>query len=172
MVEKNTGEFHAPPPPSTPRVAPWDAVQELCNRLDRLIAILETWTGPGYPGGEVTAEIATIWEAGPIQEMLAPLPVRAAGISNTEMLEWTRGKRLIIKITSTLDQAIVVQPVGNIRKAITDAVNINGPLPCAALSNITIGFAWDDWHPYIGAILTIAVAPTQGSVKVEAVIQE
>lgn len=164
-------KIHPPPPLSTPRLAPWDAVQELCNRLDHLIAILEAIEfPPGIPG--VPGEVIAPWVAGPTKEILAPSPIRAAGFINTEMLNWQRGKRLIIKVTSTLDQAIVVQPVGNIEKAIFGAVNINAPLPCAAFSNITVGFAWDDWHPYIGAVLTHAVAPTVGTVKVETVIQE
>jgi len=168
MAEKDTGQVHPPPFVSTPRVAPWDAVQELCNRLDRLISLLE---GLSYPPG-VPSELKCIWEAGPIQVILKDAVIRAVGITNTDMLDWQKGKRLILKVTSTLDVAITVQPVGNIEKAINGAVNIDGILPCAAYSNITVGLAWDDWHPYVGAIVTHAVAPTVGIVKVEAVIQE
>ena len=172
MVQ-NEPKVHPPPTVSTPRLAPWDAVQELCNRLDRLIAILEGIEFPEYPGGPgAPGEVITQWVAGPTKEILAPSPVRVAGTTLTEMLNWTKGKRLIIKVTSKLNQAITVQLVGNIDNAISGAVNIDVPLPCAALSNITVGPAWDDWHPYIGAILTHAVAPTAGTVKVEAVIQE
>lgn len=170
MAEKDKGEMHPPPPPSTPRLAPWDHVDELCKKLDRLIEILEGWV-PGGAGG-ITAEVRTPWVAGDIKTMLQDLQIRNAGATNTEMLAWTNGKRLIIKVTSTLDQNINVQVVGNIENGIFGAVNINAPLLCAAFSNITIGLAWDDWHPYIGAVLTHAVAPTQGVVKVEAVIQE
>jgi len=112
------------------------------------------------------------WVAGPTQTLLAPTPVRLAGTINTRMLDWTKGTRLIIKVTSTLDQAMTVQVVGNIENAIAGALNLNAPLPCAALSNISVGLAWDDWHPYIGAALTLAVAPAVGTVRVEAVIQE
>lgn len=122
--------------------------------------------------GSVPSKIIVQWVAQPTEEILAPSPIRAAGITNTRMLDWTKGTRLIIKVTSTLDQPITVQVVGNIENAIVGAVNINGPLPCAAISNITVGMAWDDWHPYIGAVLTLAVAPTLGAVRVEAVIQE
>jgi len=122
--------------------------------------------------GSVPGKAITQWEAGPTTVILAPSTVRVAGTTNTAMLNWTKGKRLIIKVTSTLDQAIIVQLVGNTENAIAGATNINGPLPCAVSSNITVGLAWDDWHPYIGAILTHAVAPTVGTVRVEAVIQE
>lgn len=169
-MEEPRGKMHPPPRPTTPRVAPWDAVQELCDRLDRLIAALEGLTPGEFPS--IEAEIKAVWEAGDIIKILDFIEIRAVGVTNTEMLQWTKGKRLILKVTSTLDQAITVQVVGNIDDAIFGAVNINAPLPCAALSNITVGLAWDDWHPYIGAVLTHAVAPTQGIVKVEAVIQE
>ena len=170
-MAENEPKIHPPPKPSTPRLAPWDAVQELSNRLDRLISVLEGIViPPGGPG--VPSEIIAEWIAGPTKVILAFSSIRAAGVTNTDMLNWTKGKRLIIKVTSTLDQALAVQIVGNIENAINGAVNINGPLPCAAYSNITVGLAWDDWHPYVGAVLTHAVAPTVGTVKVETVIQE
>lgn len=120
--------------------------------------------------GSISSKVQ--WVAKPTQTILAALPVRAIGTTNTTMLDWRKGQRLIIKVTSTLDQAIAVQVVGNIENTINGAVNLNAPLPCTALGNITVGMAWDDWHPYIGAVLTHAVAPTVGTVKVEAVIQE
>lgn len=173
MVEPNTGKITPPPPLSTPRLAPWDAVQELCNRLDRLISVLEGLTLGGAPGegAGVFGEVTDIWEAGPTREILAPVLVRAAGATNTEVIDFTRGKRLIIKVTSTLDQVTTVQVVGNIENSIIGAGNIGVALPCAAFSNITIGLGWGNWHPYIGVILTHAIPPTQGTVKVEAVIQ-
>lgn len=174
MVEKNTGEMHPPPLPSTPRVAPWDAVQELCNRLDRLLTAIESWTPGGVPGVPgIEAEFATIWESGPTQELLTKTAIRVAGTTNSEMVDYNKGKRLIIKVTSTLDQAINVQPVGNIKNTIVGAANIGlAPIPCPAGANISIGFAWADWHPYIGVILTHAVAPTAGEAGVKAVVQE
>ena len=122
--------------------------------------------------GSVPSKIIVQLVARPTEAILAPTPVRLAGTINTRMLDWTKGTRLIIKVTSTLDQAITVQVVGNIENTMVGAVNINGPLPCAVISNITVGMAWDDWHPYIGAVLTLAAAPTVGTVRVEAVIQE
>jgi len=172
----NEPKVYPPPPVSTPRLAPWDAVQELCNRLDHLIALFEAIKIPEYPGVPgapgVPSEIIAQWIAAPTKVILAASSVRAVGTTNTEMLDWKQGKRLIIKVTSTLDQAIIVQLVGNIENAISGAVAIPPALNCAAYSNITVGLAWDDWHPYVGAVLTHAIAPTVGTVKVEAVIQE
>lgn len=171
MTEENTGQLHPPPPPSTPRVAPWDAVQELSNRLDRLATILEGWAPGGAPG--VSYEFSAIWEAGDKKTLLVPVAILVAGTTDSEMADFRKGKRLIIKVTSTLDQAITVQPVGNLDNTIVGATNIGlAPIPCPAGANIHIGLAWGDWHPYIGVILTHAIAPTLGTVKVEAVVQE
>ncbi|MBA7701214.1 hypothetical protein ES703_109947 [subsurface metagenome] len=75
---------------------------------------------------------------------------------------------------NTLDQAVQIQPIGNIRDAIDGAVNIGIILPpCPANGNISIGLAWDDWHPFVGCdITTVAPAPISGELKVEAVVQE
>jgi hypothetical protein len=174
MVEKNVGEMFPPPPPSTPRIAPWDAVQELCNRLDRLLAILEGWTPGGTPGVPgIEAEIKTIWEAGPTQELLTPTAIRTIGTTDTEMVDFTKGKRLLVKVSSSLNQNITVQPVGHIKKTMVGAANIGlAPIPCPAGATISIGFAWGDWHPYIGITLNHAIAPASGTVGVKAVVQE
>ena len=184
MVEPG---IHLPPPVSTPSLAPWDAVQNLCNRLDRLIALLEAQAPPAeWPGWEpvlskleeIRVQLAelkitatTIWEAAEPLEIYRE-SIRVAGTSFTESINWKRGKRLILKVKNTLDQAVQIQPIGNIINARDGAVNINGPFPCAAASGITIGLAWDDWHPYVWARITVAVAPTSGELKIEAVIQE
>lgn len=174
---KEGGKIHAPPLISTPRLAPWDAVEELCSRLDRLIAILEAWTPvePGVPPPvppEVAVSVTTVWEAGDTKKLFNQA-LRAAGAYTTvEMANWTKGKRLIIFVTNTLDQMVLVQLVGHIRNTVIGSTNLNAPLPCAAFSNISVGLAWDDWHPYIGATLTLAAVPTTGVLKVEAVVQE
>jgi hypothetical protein len=169
MVEKNAGEMHPPPPPSTPRIAPWDAVQELCNRLDRLLNVLEGWV---FPGGSGYEALPCLWQAGPKQEILAPAAIRVPGVTVSEMADFHKGKRLILKITSTLDQNAVVQVVGNIDKTIDGAGNVGPAVPCAANANAYIGLGWAQWHPYIGVTITLAAVPTTGSIKVEAVVQE
>ena len=186
MVEPR---IHPPPPPTTPRLAPWDHVQVLCNKLDRLIAILEGATPappPEWPGWEpviskldeiknqlkelkITA--VTTWEAKEPQEIYRE-SIRAAGTFHSELINWTKGKRLILKVESTLNQAVQIQPIGNINNSIDKSVDIDASLPCTANGNISVGLAWDDWHPYIGAEITVAVAPTSGQLVIEAVIQE
>lgn len=185
------GKIHPPPPPTTPRLAPWDAVQELCNRLDRLITLMEGVAPPTAPAPppewpgwepviskldeilnklevlEITA--TTVWVAKEPEEIYKKA-IRATGTFYTTMVNWTKGKRLLLSVISSLDQAVQIQPIGNIRNTTGGAVDINSALPCTG--NITIGLAWDDWHPYVGAKITVSVAPASGDLKIEAIIQE
>ncbi|MBA7656520.1 hypothetical protein ES703_64446 [subsurface metagenome] len=88
------------------------------------------------------------------------------------MVDWTKGKRILFKVESSLNQAIVVQLIGNISDDRKLATAVGLALPCAANGNISVGPAWDDWHPYLGVEVTVAVAPTAGFLTISAVIQE
>lgn len=188
------GKIYPPPKPTTPRLAPWDAVQELCDRLDRLIAILEA-AAPAppvappaeWPGWEPVVSklekiiiqlakleitVTTPWVAKEPEEIFNRV-IRATGtFYSDKMVNWTEGKRLLLKVDSSLDVAIQIQPIGNISSAKDGTVDINGPLPCTANGKITVGLAWDDWHPYIGVKIIVAVAPTAGILNILAVVQE
>ena len=179
--------------PTTPRLAPWDHVEELSNKLERLIAVLEAWfptappitPPPEWPGWEPVLlkldeiknllqekAIADNWVAKSPEEILRQA-IRTVGSFTSEMVNWTKGKRLVLVIRNTLDQALLVQPIGNIREAPESAINIGLPMVCAAFNGrISIGFAWDDWQPFIGCIITTVIAPTAGEAWVEAVLQE
>jgi len=186
------GEIHPPPPPSTPERAPWEDIAQLIKRLDRLIAALEAWPGiapaipgvpgvpgvpgpPGLPAPPVTpapVEVTTPWKAKDIEEIYRE-SIRTAGtFYSPRMVDWTKGKRLILKIHSTLNQSIQVTAVGNIRDNRTGVVEIGPSLPCAAANDITIGLAWDDWMPYVGVKIDVSTAPTTGVLEVEAVVQQ
>ncbi|GAJ03150.1 unnamed protein product, partial [marine sediment metagenome] len=89
-----------------------------------------------------------------------------------KMVDWTKGQRILFKVESTLNQAVQIQLIGNTVDDMNLATDINGPLPCTANGNISIGLAWDDWHPYVGVKITVAVAPTAGILTISAVIQE
>jgi len=188
-------KLYPPPQVSTPRRAPWDHVEELCNKLDQLIAM----TGgvvpypPGVPSPpvewlgwqpiiskleEVRVEIAelkvavsTTWEAKPPVELFSE-PINSAGTISSAMVSWKKGKRLFLFVDSSLNQAAQIQPVGNIKNSVLGSVNINAPLNCAANSMLSVGMAWDDWINYVGATITTIVAPTAGVITVWAVIQE
>ena len=88
------------------------------------------------------------------------------------LVDWSNGKRLILKATSTLDQDALIQVIGNTSDSTTGATEIQGPLLCEAGQSISIGLAWDDWHPYIGIKITTAVAPASGTMIITATVQE
>jgi len=91
---------------------------------------------------------------------------------NSTLVNWSNGKRLVLKVANTLNQDVLIQVIGNTSNSATGATDIEGPLPCVAGGNITIGLAWDDWHPYVGVEITTAVAPTTGTLVVTATVQE
>jgi hypothetical protein len=100
------------------------------------------------------------------------LDILAAGTFYSLWYNFANGK-LLIDVVSTLDQACTIQLVGNIVADFTTAKNIGAPLNCPIGSVITsgldIGLAPDDWHPYIGVVITTAVAPTLGNLTIKAV---
>lgn len=116
--------------------------------------------------------ISTPWVAKD-PEMIFDRAIRAAEtVDADKMVDFTQGKRLVFKVESSLDQAVQIQLVGDIADSYMLATNIAGPLPCVANGNISVGLAWDDWHPFVGVRVTTAVAPTVGMLKIWAVIQE
>ncbi len=105
-------------------------------------------------------------------ETLYNAAIRTAATFNSTLVNWSTGKRLVLKVANTLDQDVLIQVIGNTSNSTTGATDIEGPLPCVAGGNITIGLAWDDWHPYVGVEITTAVAPTTGTLTVTATVQE
>lgn len=137
-----------------------------------LIALLEQWlTAQGVvPGVEVT--VKTPWVAKEPEQIFGQ-DIRVVGtFYSVKMIDWTKGKRLVIAVQSSLNQACQIQLIGNYVDDMNLATDINAAIPCPANSNTSIGPAWDDWHPYIGIRITTAVAPTAGILNVWAVIQE
>ena len=145
---------------------------EVAEKNATLIALLEQWLAAQgvAPGVEVT--VKTAWVAKEPEEIYR-FAIRTDGTFNSNsMVDWTRGKRLVIKVESSLDQAVQIQVIGNTADDMELATDINGPFPCTANGNISVGLAWDDWHPFIGVRITTAVAPTSGLLTISAVIQE
>lgn len=193
QFQMEEGKIHPPPKVTTPKLAPWDHVEALCNKLDQLITLIEAWapTAPPpappveWPGWEPVISkldeikrqlaeitITTPWVAKAAEEIYRE-SIRTADTYYTyKMVDWNKGKRLLLRVESSLDQSVQIQPLGNINNSVQGSVDINGSLDCAAHSNISIGFAWDDWHPYVGAKIIVATAPTTGVLTIKAVIQE
>jgi len=124
---------------------------------ERLKAILEIIPAP--------------WIAKAAEELYSAA-ITTIGTFNSTLVNWSTGKRLVLKVVNTLNQDVLIQVIGNTSNSTTGATDIEGPLPCVAGGNITIGLAWDDWHPYVGVDITTAVAPTTGTLVVTATVQE
>ncbi len=140
----------------------------------QLIELLQQWlAAQGVPPAEgVEVTVLTPWVAKEPEEIYR-YAIRTTGtFYSSKMVDWTKGKRLVIKVESSLNEAIQVQIIGNTVNDIEMATDINGVLPCSANGNISVGLAWDDWHPYVGVRITVATAPTAGILSIWAVIQE
>ncbi len=145
---------------------------EIAERQASLIQLFEQWLAAQgvEPGVEVGVRIP--WVAKEPEEIYR-YAIRTTGtVYSSKMVDWTHGKRLVIKVESSLNQAVQIQLIGNTVDDMELATDINGPLPCTANGNISVGLAWDDWHPFIGVKITIAVAPTAGILTISAIVQE
>ena len=106
-------------------------------------------------------------------EQIFSASIRSTGtFYSDKMVNWTNGKRILFKVESSLNQAVNIQLIGNITDNKDLATDIGPVLPCTANGNISVGFAWDDWHPYVGVKTTVAVAPTAGILTISAIVQE
>ncbi|MBA7468595.1 hypothetical protein ES707_03846 [subsurface metagenome] len=146
---------------------------EVADSNAQLIALLQQWLaaqGVAPPGVEVT--VKTPWVAKEPEEIFSRAILSAGTFYSDKMVNWTEGKRLAIKVESSLNQAVNVQLIANTTDSKNLATDIGPVLPCTANGNISVGLAWDDWHPYIGVRITVAVAPTAGILTVWAVVQE
>lgn len=140
--------------------------------LEVIIGLLEQIKAAQGEPVQVEVTVSAPWVAKD-PEAIFDQAIRNIGVFDADkMVDFTRGKRLLFKVESTLDQAVNIQVVGNSADSYYQAVNIAAPWPCVANGNISIGLAWDDWHPFVGIQITTAVAPTTGMLKIWAVIQE
>ena len=162
------GGAAAAPPSEAERL---DAIIALLQQLkatdDAILVALKALALPGVLG-----EILTPWKAQE-PELIFQQAIRSAGtFFSDKMVDFRNGKRLLFKVESSLDQNVTIQVIGNHTDSFNLATNINGPLPCLANGNISIGLAFDDWHPYVGVRVTAAIAPTVGMLKIWSVMQE
>ena len=150
------------------------ALAALAESNAQLNASLQQWLAaqgiPPAEGLEITVKAP--WVAKEPEVLFDRAITSAATFDADKMVNWTRGKRLIIKVESLLDEDCDIQVVGNITDNYFTATDINGAIPCPAHGNTSIGLAWDDWHPFIGVRITTAIAPTSGILTVSAVVQE
>jgi len=125
--------------------------------------------------GISTGGIPTPWMMQPAVSLYNARPVAAA--TQTTWFDFRNGKRLLIDVVSTLDQACVIQLVGNsITGSYATAKLVGGPLACPigvpTTSGLDIGVGInDDWHPYIGLIINCAVLPAAGNLAINGIMQ-
>ena len=124
------------------------------------------------PGQSPGGSVKETWEATDPKQIFSQAILSAGNYYSDRMVDWTRGKRLVIKAESSLNQAIQIQVIGNTTDTKDLATDIGPPLPCPANGNTSVGLAWDDWHPYIGIRIEVAVVPTAGLLTICAVVQE
>jgi len=151
-------------------------VEEKWNYLlacqEAIIALLEQILAATVTPPAVEVTVKTPWIA-KTPEQIYSYAIRTVGIFYSDrMVDWTEGKRILIKVESTLNVDCEVQVIGNFVDDMNLASDINGPIDIAANENHSIGLAWDDWHPFIGVRITTAIAPAAGILNVWTVIQE
>ena len=149
---------------------------EVSERQATLIVLFEQWLAaqgiPGVPAEGVEVIVRTDWVA-KVPEQVYSHAIRAVGTFYTDrMVNWTKGKRIMFKAESSLNQAVNLQVIGNIVDDTGRATDIGLVLPLPANGNLSVGPAWDDWTPFIGVRITAAVAPTAGILTISAVVQE
>ena len=139
-----------------------------------LIAAMQQWLAAQgiapVEGVEVT--VKTPWVAKEPEQVFSH-SIRSAGtFYSDKMVDWRKGKRILFKVESSLNQAANIQLIGNTSDDKGRATDLGAAVPCAANDNTHIGPAWDDWMPYAGTEITVAVAPTAGILNIWAVVQE
>lgn len=158
---------------AAPEEAKWDYLIACQECIIALLGELITAVGaiaPLAPGVEVTVKAP--WVAKDPEQIYSQ-DIRVIGtFYSDKMVDWTRGKRFLIKIESSLNVDCDVQVIGNFVDNMPLASDINAPIDVGADENHSVGLAWDDWHPFIGVRITTAVAPTAGILNIWAVIQE
>lgn len=137
-------------------------LQKLVEIGEQLLAI------SGVPPVEVT--VKTPWVAKEPEEIFREY-ITSADTFYSKMVDWTQGKRFMIKVESSLDKAVQIQVIGDIIDSVIKATDIGPVFSCPAKRNISIGLAFDDWQPFIGVKITTVEAPT-GILTISAVIQE
>jgi hypothetical protein len=146
-----------------------DLLEQVVTDNAQMIALLQQLLSKPI---EIGASVLTPWVSKE-PEHIFEQAIRAVGVQFSDsMVDFHNGKRLLIKVESSLDQPVVIQLIGNIANTRQLAANIGGPFACPANANIDIGLAWGDWHPFVGVQITSALAPASGLLNIWAVVQE
>jgi len=154
-----------------PAEAAEDRWDDLLQSQAAIILLLEELK-EAIAGLSIAVSVQTPWVAKDPEQIYSQ-DIRVIGTFFSDMMvDWTKGKRLVIKVESSLDQTCQIYSIGNYVDDMNLASDINGPINVAAGENHSVGLAWDDWHPFIGVRITTAIAPAAGILNIWAVIQE
>ena len=140
----------------------------------QLIVQLQQWlAAQGVPPAEgVEVTVLTPWVAKEPEEIYH-FGIRTADtFYSNKMVDWTRGKRLVIKVESSLNEAVQIQIIGNTVDDMDLATDIGPAKICPANDNISLGPTWEQWCPYIGVKIVVETAPASGLLTISAVTQE
>ena len=116
---------------------------------------------PSLPPGEIYISRKA---AEPQIVVATKAPRTVAAITCDFMADCRGAYRGLLKVESSLDQDVECQLIGNIVNSPIGATTIGVPYTCLINDNISMGWALDLWHPYIGVRLTPAIAPTAGNI--------
>jgi hypothetical protein len=139
-------------------------------------AILTAIKNINIPGGGIIAfpdSFLTPWKGDKDPVQIYQQAIRSVGLFPTDiMVDMRNVKRLVIRAESSLNQAVALQVVGNFADSFNLAINVGPPAACPINGQVGFGLAWGDWQPYIGVLITAAIAPIQGLLTIWAVVQE
>lgn len=137
------------------------------NTIKAIEDLAGAWGGAA--GGELT--VLTPWRADEPVQLFEQSSRGAGTLFSDSMLDCRNAKRILVKVESSLNQAITVQLVGNIAETVIQATDIGPIVPVVANGNASMGLAFDDWMPYVGVRIVLAIAPTAGILKIWGVLQ-
>jgi hypothetical protein len=96
--------------------------------------------------------------------------LRLATVLTSDIADLSQIRRIIVKAKSTLDQQVSLQLIGDMFSPMDVPTLISSsylvPVGSVTVSSLSIGFADDDWQPYVAVQLTTLVAPTVGQIQV------
>ena len=101
---------------------------QVAERQAGLITLMEQWLaaqGVAPPAEGVEVTVKTAWVAKEPEEIYR-FAIRTIGtFYSNKMVDWTRGKRLLVKVESSLDKEVQIQLIGNI----VDDIELDFPPP-------------------------------------------
>jgi hypothetical protein len=152
----------------------YDALKKISEQLDALIA--KTGISPDYipisgPGQSPNSPQGQQFN----NDLLIFVPINpGAGVFYTPMVDCSQAKNLLFYVQNSSDVAVTVQAIGNISTDTGSAVAIDGVIGVAAVGgfvSVGINLQGDDWHPYIGLMVTIPAGATIGTVAITRVVR-